>query len=119
MKVYKKLLAYVPAMMPLVYIAILGSVLSCLLINYGYYLIYGFLRELVLEANMAAAATFAVKIAALILAGNILYFFAILLAHRVGFRLETVLKKRGVEGLSKAGFRFFRHSPVGYGSQSY
>lgn len=113
MKVYKKLLAYVPAMMPLVYIAILSSVLACLLINYGYYLIYGFLKKLVLEANTAAATTFAVKIAAFILVGNVIYFFAVLQAHRVGLRLETVLKKRGAEGLSKAGFRFFDTHPSG------
>lgn len=35
------------------------------------------------------------------------------MAHKVGFHLENVLRKKGVEGLSKAGFRFFDTHPSG------
>lgn len=36
-----------------------------------------------------------------------MYFISVLLTHILGFRLETNLRKRGIDGLTKASFRFF------------
>lgn len=107
MKVYKKLLKYVPNLKPLVFIAIFVSFISCLSINYGYYLIYKFLKTLIIDSNLNEAESFAFKIAGFIFLGSLIYFLSLLIAHKVGFHLENVLRKKGVEGLSKANFKFF------------
>lgn len=107
MKVYKKLLKYVPNLKPLVFIAIFVSFISCLMINYGYYLIYKFLKTLIIDSNLNEAESFAFKIAGFIFLGSLIYFLSLLIAHKVGFHLENVLRKKGVEGLSKANFKFF------------
>ncbi|KXB58832.1 ABC transporter ATP-binding protein [Gemelliphila asaccharolytica] len=107
MKVYKKLLKYVPNLKPFVFIAIFVSFISCLMINYGYYLIYKFLKTLIIDSNLNEAESFAFKIAGFIFLGSLIYFLSLLIAHKVGFHLENVLRKKGVEGLSKANFKFF------------
>lgn len=107
MKVYKKLLKYVFNLKPFVFIAIFFSFISCLMINYGYYLIYKFLKTLIIDSNLNEAESFAFKIAGFIFLGSLIYFLSLLIAHKVGFHLENVLRKKGVEGLSKANFKFF------------
>lgn len=107
MKVYKKLLKYVPNLKPFVFIAIFVSFISCLMINYGYYLIYKFLKTLIIDSNLNEAESFAFKIAGFIFLGSLIYFLSLLIAHKIGFHLENVLRKKGVEGLSKANFKFF------------
>lgn len=107
MKVYKKLLTYVSDLKPVIFLAIFCSFVSCLLINYGYYLIYRFLKALILDSDLDMSESFAFKIAIFITSGSLLYFCSLLFAHKIGFHLENVLRKRGVEGLSNAGFRFF------------
>ncbi len=107
MKVYKKLLKYVFNLKPFVFIAIFFSFISCLMINYGYYLIYKFLKTLIIDSNLNEAESFAFKIAGFIFLGTIIYFLSLLIAHKIGFHLENVLRKKGVEGLSNASFKFF------------
>lgn len=107
MKVYKKLLNYVSDLKPLVFVAILCSFISCVFINYGYYLIYKFLKTLIVDSNLTSAESFAFKIAGFIFVGAVIYFLSVLIAHKIGFHLENVLRKKGVEGLSKASFKFF------------
>ena len=46
-------------------------------------------------------------IAGLLIGGSLLYFAAVLLTHMLGFRLETNLRKRGIDGLTNASFRYF------------
>ena len=43
----------------------------------------------------------------LLIGGSLLYFAAVLLTHMLGFRLETNLRKRGIDGLTNASFRYF------------
>lgn len=106
MKVYKKLLSYVPEYLPLVYIAIAFSIFSAFVVSYGYFLIYKFLKVLIIEENFILAKTFALKIVLTLILGAVIYFISVLLTHKVGFHLETVFRKRGIEGLSKISFRF-------------
>lgn len=113
MKVYKKLFAYVSNLKPVIFMAIIMSALSCMLINYGYYMIYRFLKTLVIDYDLDLSEKFAFKIAAFIFVGVLFYFIAVLIAHRVGFHLENVFRKKGVEGLSNANFRFFDTHPSG------
>lgn len=106
MKIYKKLLSYVPESLPLVYIAIFCSIVSAFVVSYGYFLIYKFLKVLIVEENLILAKTFALKIVLTLILGAVIYFISVLITHKVGFHLETVLRKRGIEGLSKISFRF-------------
>ena len=56
---------------------------------------------------------YAVKIVVVLTTGAILYILSGIFSHMLGFRLETNLRKRGIEGLSQASFRFFDMNPSG------
>lgn len=107
MKLYKKLLSYVPESLGKAYTAILFSVLSAFVLAYGYFLIYKFLYLVIVDAKLDTAGKYAVLIVLVLTASALLYLASLLLAHAVGFHLETALRKRGIEGLSRASFRFF------------
>ena len=105
--VYKKLLYYVPKQRPLAYFAIGLTVVSTLLNVGAYYYLYEFLKRLVVDEDMGHAQYNAFLIAGLLIGGSLLYFAAVLLTHMLGFRLETNLRKRGIDGLTNASFRYF------------
>ena len=105
--VYKKLLYYVPKQRPLAYIAIGLTVVSTLLNVGAYYYLYEFLKRLVVDGDMGHAQYNAFLVAGLLIGGSLLYFAAVLLTHMLGFRLETNLRKRGIDGLTNASFRYF------------
>ena len=62
MEVYKKLFKYIPDYKGLAYLSMVVSGISSVLMVYGYYLIYLFLRELVIRSNYENASLFAFKI---------------------------------------------------------
>ena len=105
--VYKKLLYYVPKQRPLAYIAIGLTVVSTLLNVGAYYYLYEFLKRLVVDGDMGHAQYNAFLVAGLLIGGSLLYFAAMLWTHMLGFRLETNLRKRGIDGLTNASFRYF------------
>lgn len=105
--VYKKLLYYVPKQRPLAYIAIGLTVVSTLLNVGAYYYLYEFLKRLVVDGDMGHAQYNAFLVAGLLIGGSLLYFAVVLLTHMLGFRLETNLRKRGIDGLTNASFRYF------------
>ena len=105
--VYKKLLYYVPKQRPLAYFAIGLTVVSTLLNVGAYYYLYEFLKRLVVDEDMGHAQYNVFLIAGLLIGGSLLYFAAVLLTHMLGFRLETNLRKRGIDGLTNASFRYF------------
>lgn len=113
MKLYKKLLSYVPESVAKACVAIVFSVLSAFVSTYGYFLIYRFLRIVIAEGDMEGAASYALEIVLVLASGAVIYFLSLLIAHSVGFHLETALRKRGIEGLSRASFRFFDTHPSG------
>lgn len=107
MNTYRKLFAYIPQLKGLAILAVIISGASCILITSGYYTIYRFLHALIVTSNLQSAQSFAFVIMLLLLAGSIFRGISGLIAHNVGFSLETALRKRGVEGLNTASFRFF------------
>ena len=107
MDVYKKLLSYVPKERYLAYLAILFSIVSVFFIVGAYYVLYQFLVELVVEANHTQSAIYAITIATLLAIGAILYIVGVAISHVLGFRLESNLRKKGIDGLSEASFRFY------------
>ncbi|KGF09755.1 ABC transporter ATP-binding protein [Clostridiales bacterium S5-A14a] len=113
MKVYKKLFAYAKEKVYMGYIAILFSSISVVLTIWGYYFIYRFLYNLIVQNNYIAAEEYALKIAVLLTVGAVIYIASGMFSHILGFRLETNLRKRGIDGLSEASFRFFDQNPSG------
>ena len=113
MKIYKKLFAYVQDKKYLGFFAIIFSAISAVLTVYGYYLIYRFLDNLIIHTDLSGAENLAIKSALVLTAGAIFYFASGAFSHLLGFRLETNLRKRGIDGLENASFRFFDLNPSG------
>ena len=113
MKIYKKLFAYVQNKKHLGLCAILFSAISAILTVYGYYLIYRFLDNLIIYTDLSGAERLALRSALILTIGAIFYFISGIFSHLLGFRLETNLRKRGIDGLEKASFRFFDLNPSG------
>lgn len=112
-KVYKKLLNYVPEKKYLAYIAIALSFVSTFLTLAAYFYLYQFLNEIIILNNPNAGLKLAWRIAGLIAAGGVVYFISVLVSHVLGFRLETNLRKRGIDGMSTSSFRFYDLNPSG------
>lgn len=113
MKIYKKLFAYVQDKKYLGFFAIIFSAISAVFTVYGYYLIYRFLDNLIIHTDLSGAENLAIKSALILTAGAIFYFASGAFSHLLGFRLETNLRKRGIDGLENASFRFFDLNPSG------
>lgn len=105
--VYKKILSYVPKERYLAYIGILLSMLSVVFKVWGYYYLSKFLIEIIVYNNIENAKYYGFCVVGLLIIGITLYGIAGLVTHVLGFRLETNLRKYGIEGLSKASFSFF------------
>ncbi len=111
--VYKKILSYVTKERYLAYIGILLSMLSVVFKVWGYYYLSKFLIEIIVYNNIENAKYYGFCIVGLLIIGITLYGIAGLVTHVLGFRLETNLRKYGIEGLSKASFSFFDTHPSG------
>ena len=111
--VYKKILSYVPKERYLAYIGILLSMLSVVFKVWGYYYLSKFLIEIIVYNNIENAKYYGFCVVGLLIIGITLYGLAGLVTHVLGFRLETNLRKYGIEGLSKASFSFFDTHPSG------
>ena len=114
MEVYKKLFRYVPNEKIIGYMSILLSSVSALLMVYGYYEIYLFLKEAVVNGNYKIAGFYSARTAVYLTISAILYLLSGIVSHKLAFRLETNLRKRGIDGLTDASFRFFDLHSSGY-----
>ena len=106
-KVYRKLFAYVPEKRYLIYVSVVLSVLSTFAAAGAYYYLYVFFDRLIVEEDFSGSVFYAWIIFGLLIGGNAVYFIGVLASHVLGFRLETNLRKRGIDGLAGASFRFF------------
>ncbi len=107
LKVYKKLLFYVPKEKWLAYLAIASTAISTLITVSSYYYMYEFLDELIIRNKAEDAFYYAVRIVGFLVTGSVVYMLSVLLTHVLGFRLETNLRKKGIDGLMNASFKFF------------
>ena len=114
MKVYKKLFSYVPNMKIVGYLSILISSISAFILVYGYYFIYKFLEEVIVNESYHYASYYSIRIVLYLTVSAILYLVSVFLSHILAFRLETNLRKRGIDGLMNSSFRFFDTNPSGY-----
>lgn len=107
LKVYKKLLRYVPKQRYLAYVAMVLTTVSTVLTVGAYYYLYEFLKKLVVYQDIGVSGYYAGLVVGLLIASSLIYIISVLLTHVLGFRLETNLRKRGIDGLTEASFRFF------------
>lgn len=107
MKVYKRLFSYVPDEKLIGYLSILISAASAFFMVYGYYYIYLFFKDIVVSGNLDKASDHSIRIVSYLTLSAALYLLSGLASHKFAFRLETNLRKRGINGLTDASFRFF------------
>ena len=101
MNVYKKVFRYVPEKIVPGILSILTSLLSGVILVYAYMLLYFFLENLILFRDEGQSY-------------GLCYLFSGVLSHIFAFRLETNLRKKGIEGLASASFRFYDLHSSGY-----
>ncbi|WP_196756506.1 ABC transporter ATP-binding protein, partial [Streptococcus gallolyticus] len=106
-KVYKKLFSYVPEYKFMAYLAILLAALSSILSIGAFYFVYQFLNRLIVQNNATDSAFYAMIIMVMMVASILIYMFAGGLTHLVAFRLETNLRKKGIDALTTSNFSYF------------
>ena len=113
MDIYKKSFRYVPEYRVFGYLAVLISAISAFIMVLGYHYIYKFFDEVIVKDNLENASVYAIKIVVYLTLAAILYLISGLASHKLAFRLETNLRKRGIDGLTDSSFRFFDTNPSG------
>lgn len=113
LKIYKKILKYVPEMRKEVYLSVVFAFLSSILNVFSYYYTYKFLKEILNLISLKIDYFYISSAVILLFIGVILYSLAGYFSHKIGFRLETNLRKKGIEGLSKGSFFFFSSNSSG------
>ena len=114
MNVYKKVFRYVPEKTALGILSILTSLLSGVILVYAYMLLYFFLENLILFRDEGQSYAMSLKIVLALTLAGLCYLLSGVLSHIFAFRLETNLRKKGIEGLASASFRFYDLHSSGY-----
>ena len=114
MNVYKKVFHYVPEKIVPGILSILTSLLSGVILVYAYMLLYFFLENLILFRDEGQSYILSLKIVLALTLAGLFYLFSGVLSHIFAFRLETNLRKKGIEGLASASFRFYDLHSSGY-----
>ena len=114
MNVYKKVFRYVPEKIVPGILSILTSLLSGVILVYAYMLLYFFLENLILFRDEGQSYILSLKIVIALTLAGLCYLFSGVLSHIFAFRLETNLRKKGIEGLASASFRFYDLHSSGY-----
>lgn len=113
MAIYKKIFAYVPEAKGYGYLSLLLSIASAAGLVAGYYFVYCVMVALIQEGNVAHAMALSIRAMITLTVGSLLYFASGFASHKLGFHLETNLRKKGIDGVAKASFRFFDLNPSG------
>lgn len=106
-KFYKKLFNYVPEKRYLLIFTLLFSTTSAVLQIIAFYYLYEFLNKLIIIKDFQIVNKSAIKIVLFMLFSGFFYFFSQLISHLFAFRLETNLRKFGINALTNASFSFF------------
>ncbi len=105
--VYKKLISFGKEKKHFLFITIVFSVLAAALQVLAFYYLYRLLENTIVLNNMTDAKRYALMIAGFLAIGGLLYFFSLIVSHLFAFRVETNLRKFGIDGLTNASFKFF------------
>ncbi|MDY3052247.1 MAG: ABC transporter ATP-binding protein [Ndongobacter sp.] len=107
MEVYKKLISYAREKRHFLFLTILFSVSAAILQIAAFYCLYRLLENIILLDRANDAAKYAFMIAGFLASGGLCYFASLMASHLFAFRLESNLRKFGIDGLTKASFTFF------------
>lgn len=113
MGIYKRMIGYIPESKVNIFLSLLISTLSTVVTVIGYFFIFKIVKSLLVEENYIYAESMAFKAVILLILGALLYFISGFFSHMAAFRLETNLRKKGIDGLTRASFRFFDLNPSG------
>jgi ATP-binding cassette subfamily B protein len=105
--VYKKLISYAKEKKRFLFMTIVFSVFAAVMQVTAFYHLYKLLENIILIDSMKDAKSYAFLIAGFLACGGILYFLSLIVSHLFAFRVETNLRKFGVDGLTNASFKFF------------
>ncbi len=105
--VYKKLISYAREKSHFVFFTVIFSIVSALLQIAAFYYLYLLLENIIIYSNMYDAKQYAFKIAGCLAIGGLFYFCSLMISHLFAFRLETNLRKFGIDGLTNSSFKFF------------
>ncbi|WP_455257536.1 ABC transporter ATP-binding protein [Peptoniphilus asaccharolyticus] len=111
--IYKKLKEYVPEKISLAYIGIMLTIISSACMVASYWYLYRLLNMILVEKSVTDAVQTAGYILGFLIANAIIYFMSVWCTHLVAFRLETNLKKRGIDNLMGASFSFYDKNESG------
>ncbi len=120
-KLYRKLISYVPEKTYLLGLTVLLSVLSTLAQVGAMYYLYIFLNKLIFPDlpkttgifSFDSAAEVASVLVGLMFFGAICYTLSAMCSHSFAFRLETNMRKYGIDGLTRASHKFFDRNESG------
>lgn len=113
-KIYKKILHYVPEVSYLTYFSIVVSFLSSFFTVGSYLFMYKFFYNLIVYSNIEKSITYSIFIVVMLIISSFLQFIANMLSHKLGFRVETNLRKKGIDILTNANFNFFNEHSSGF-----
>ncbi len=113
-KIYKKILHYVPEVSYLTYFSIVVSFLSSFFTVGSYLFMYKFFYNLIVYSNIEKSITYSIFIVVTLIISSFLQFIANMLSHKLGFRVETNLRKKGIDILTNANFNFFNEHSSGF-----
>lgn len=105
--VYKKIISYAKEKQHLLFITIVFSISAAVLQVLAFFNLYKLLENLILLGNANHTIRYAFTIAGFLAGGGLLYFLSLTVSHLLGFRIETNLRKFGIDGLTNASFKFF------------
>lgn len=111
--IYRKLKEYAPERLAFAVIGIALAFLAALLSIASYYMLYRFLVKIIADGDIRGAVPVAFRVVALLAANTTVYFFSLWATHVLGFRLETNLKKLGIQRLMQASFSFYDRNDSG------
>ena len=109
-----RLIRYVPEKKALPILAIIFSIAGAILCTWGLYFVYIFFRSIVYAQPQKDVLAIAITTMTTIALGGLLYFIGDVVSHAFAFRLETNLKKTGIECITCASYGFFDKQDSGY-----
>lgn len=105
--IYKKLISYAKEKQHFLFLTIVFSILAAVLQVAAFYYLYKLLENIIMFVSMNSAKRYAFMIAGLLASGGLLYCLSLIVSHLFAFRIETNLRKFGIDGLTNASFKFF------------
>lgn len=103
----KRILAYAPEKRMNVGLTVFFSIVATVLVVAPFYYLWKVLYSLLVENNPSQGLHYAIIVVALMFCRIVTYLIALLVSHLLAFRIESNMKKKGLEKLLSASFSFF------------